>query len=33
MGALRSKVDDKDQISAWLTLTTNLTQKLDAIHC
>ena len=34
MGAsLRSKVDDKDRISAWLTLTTkSLTQKLDAIQ-
>jgi hypothetical protein len=34
MGAsLRSKVDDKDRISAWLTLTTkSLTQKLDAIE-
>ena len=34
MGAsLRSKVDDKDKISAWLTLTTkSLTQKFDAIH-
>ena len=34
MGAsLRSKVDNKDRISAWLTLTTkSLTQKLDAIH-
>lgn len=34
MGAsLRSKIDDKDRISAWLTLTTkSLTQKLDAIH-
>ena len=34
MGAsLRSKVDDKDRISAWLTLTTkSLTQKLDSIH-
>jgi hypothetical protein len=31
MGAsLRSKVDDKDKISAWLTLTTkSLTQKFD----
>ena len=34
MGAsLRSKVDNKDRISAWLTLTTkSLTQKLDAIQ-
>ncbi|MEQ1310651.1 insulinase family protein [Acinetobacter sp. XH1639] len=34
MGAsLRSKVDDKDRISAWLTLTTkSLTQKLDSIQ-
>ncbi|MFW2160089.1 insulinase family protein [Acinetobacter beijerinckii] len=34
MGAsLRSKIDDKDRISAWLTLTTkSLTQKLDAIQ-
>lgn len=34
MGAsLRSKVDDKDRISAWLTLTTkSLTQKFDAIQ-
>ncbi|TCM68355.1 hypothetical protein EC844_10558 [Acinetobacter calcoaceticus] len=34
MGAsLRSQVNDKDQISAWLTLTTkSLTQKLDAIQ-
>ena len=34
MGAsLRSTVDDKDGISAWLTLTTkSLTQKLDAIE-
>ena len=34
MGAsLRSKIDDKDRISAWLTLTTkSLTQKLDAIE-
>ncbi|MBP7880031.1 insulinase family protein [Acinetobacter sp. NIPH 1852] len=34
MGAsLRSKVDDKDRISAWLTLTTkSLTQKLDTIQ-
>ncbi|WP_312049283.1 insulinase family protein [Acinetobacter courvalinii] len=34
MGAsLRSKVDDKDRISAWLTLTTkSLTQKMDAIQ-
>ena len=34
MGAsLRSKVDNKDRISAWLTLTTkSLTQKIDAIH-
>ncbi|MFW1920194.1 hypothetical protein, partial [Acinetobacter baumannii] len=34
MGAsLRSKVDDKDKISAWLTLTTkSLTQTFDAIH-
>lgn len=35
MGAsLRSKVDDKDRISAWLTLTTkSLTQKLDLFSC
>lgn len=34
MGAsLRSKVDDKERISAWLTLTTkSLTQKFDAIQ-
>ncbi|WP_336936743.1 insulinase family protein [Acinetobacter modestus] len=34
MGAsLRSKVDDKERISAWLTLTTkSLTQKLDSIQ-
>ncbi len=34
MGAsLRSKVDDKQQISAWLTLTTkSLSHKLDAIR-
>ena len=34
MGAsLRSKVDNKNRISAWLTLTTkSLTQKLDAIQ-
>ncbi|WHP06114.1 insulinase family protein [Acinetobacter corruptisaponis] len=34
MGAsLRSKVDNRDRISAWLTLTTkSLTQKLDAIQ-
>lgn len=34
MGAsLRSKVDDKGRISAWLTLTTkSLTQKLDTIQ-
>ena len=34
MGAsLRSKVDNKERISAWLTLTTkSLTQKLDAIQ-
>ena len=34
MGAsLRSKVDNKDRISAWLTLTTkSLTQKIDAIQ-
>ncbi|WP_293746466.1 insulinase family protein [uncultured Acinetobacter sp.] len=34
MGAsLRSKVDNKDRISAWLTLTTkSLTQKLDSIQ-